>query len=818
MKTHTNSWKILTFICCLLCLPITGIAKKSKKTLQSVKAETPYEKLLKDKQNYPHAHGLMNLFWMKEKLYMEIPKQLLNRTLLTGTMVYQVSNMQESSVGYRPDDPIAVSFIRSDSVLRLYQLKTSPLVQSITYQPTAQRSFAYVLIEQFPIKAYSPDSAMVVDISSLLLKDQAAMSPIDPKGFNHMDGWIKRKPSFKKERSTIVGIQAYNDCISISFLLSYDLSISLLGVFPVAENIPFTALTKRYFMVLPETDYKPRMADARVGTQQCTRTFFSNEEQGSRELHWVNRWNLENKESLVFYVDTLLPESWKRSVERSAARWNEAFRELGYNQVIQLKPFPKDATSVDVNSLAHSSIRYVTSPAGELSHQLWSSPFTGEILSATIFIPHNLAATIQRHYFLQTSSFNQKARTLVPDESLVEEALTSQLLKQWGYCLGLTDNMAGSYTYPVDSLQSSTFVKCHGLSASVMDALPMNYLLDESSFNTDVPLTQQVLGAYDKWALRYLYQRYPGKSPIEEREALRKLVKERNSNPLLLFKQVQSKKAYYDPRGMENDLGNDAVRSASIAFRNLAKVIQQANGWLDCDDKDYAMRFELYGHLINQADEHVKHVLQQVGGIYLNEKYQGDSYPFYQVVDKEVQRKSLCWMLETIEKMEWMDQKDLLNHTGLVGSAADYAQKFFGNLVLVQLNNLWLSESKADNPYTQQQAVDDVMDFAWKESRIGKVPSSFKRFMQSQLVQQAIALSNVETTQSEKKNTKKSANHFPYYSQLNRDAFWYGVLLQLQTVCQSTQRVAPTQALKDEAAYFLFLINRALNKDVSKYS
>ena len=86
-----------------------------------------------------------------------------------------------------------------------------------------------------------------------------------------------------------------------------------------------------------------------------------------------------------------------------------------------------------------------------------------------------------------------------------------------------------------------------------------------------MPLTQQVLGEYDHWALRYLYQPMNKKTPQEELSALRALVSERNRNPLLLFKGPQNRKAYYDPRGMEMDLGNDAIRAATIAFENMGQ-------------------------------------------------------------------------------------------------------------------------------------------------------------------------------------------------------------------------------------------------------
>ncbi len=90
-----------------------------------------------------------------------------------------------------------------------------------------------------------------------------------------------------------------------------------------------------------------------------------------------------------------------------------------------------------------------------------------------------------------------------------------------------------------------------------------------------------------------------------------------------------------------------------------------------------------------------------------------------------------------------MDDKELLNPCALTGSVADYSQKFLGNLVLVQLSNIWLSESKSNDPYTQQQAISDLISFLFKEARMGKSSADFKRFMQGQFLNAVISWSDV---------------------------------------------------------------------------
>lgn len=108
--------------------------------------------------------------------------------------------------------------------------------------------------------------------------------------------------------------------------------------------------------------------------------------------YWVNRWNLTEENPIVFYVDTLLPESWQRCVYRSADIWNKSFQKIGFPNALVVKPYPKDGTVFDANNITKSCIRYVISPSNQITDNCWSDPLTGEIISANIYIPHNLAS------------------------------------------------------------------------------------------------------------------------------------------------------------------------------------------------------------------------------------------------------------------------------------------------------------------------------------------------------------------------------------------------------------------------------------------
>jgi len=177
--------------------------------------------------------------------------------------------------------------------------------------------------------------------------------------------------------------------------------------------------------------------------------------------------------------------------------------------------------------------------------------------------------------------------------------------------------------------------------------------------------------------------------------------------------------------------------------------------------------------------------------------------------------------------MTWLDNTDLLNHCALTGSAADYGQKFFGNLIFVQLDAMWLSESKSADPYTQEEAVADLKDFLFKESRAGKVPADFKRFMQSRYLDALITWSDVNGNSSGASSSSSSSSSLTDYRPYKgmtaiesisykgspvRQAFWYSCLLDLKSEFQKAKALAPTRDLRDEYDYRLYTLRRALEK------
>ena len=863
---------ILIYLFTVAGIPDASARKKKNKQnakTEKVKEISKYEKLFKDKKHI-QAKGLFTMHLAEGKVYMEVPVGTLGQRMLMGSTVEKISDPLESSVGAQPTPPIQVIFEKSDSLINICKVneKIKIFDKERKGQSAIAKSQIGAVIASFPIAAYSPDSsAIVFEATSFFISDDKALDPLDPKAYNSLEGYVKRTGTFKRNRSQIASVEAYPDNASVTSCLSYSVSLSLFGIFKMVEDKPLTALVKRTFLKLPDEGFISREADARVGTAYSQYIEFSGDQQGSRNRYYANRWRLEPKDKeaflsgklsepqkpIVFYVDNTFPEKWQEYISRSVEQWNKAFEKIGYKDAIRTKIYPQNDSTFNDTNLKYSCIRYVISPSEGINDNVWTDPRTGEIISANIYICHNLPMQIQRDRLLQTAAYDKNARTLTLNEEDFGKAFVSMLMRNIGHCLGLTDNLAGSAAYSADSLRSAGFTREKGISSSVMDDLTFNYLLSADLYKTGDSWCQESIGEYDYWAIRWLYGSFSNAdTPEQESAMLKKLVSEKSGNPIYMYGKRQNRRAFYDPRSMSRDLGNNAVESAGFAFKNLSEVIAGMNNWIDKQDYDYSFRKVIYGYIINQVYDYMIHVFKNVGGIYINEKYAGDPDPTYQSVPKEIQKKSLLWIMQQIEDLTWLDNPDLIKNCGLESNISNFAQNYFGNFIFVQLNAMALSESKSDDPYTQLEAARDVMNFLMKESNVGKIPSNNKISLQSMFVDNLIRWSNLTGKASEtsssfssilslalkdtnKKNVLQYYNYIRKYPELinfttenegmsamqsvrfnvlpERSHEWYGMLLDFKSSLRNAANKAPTEELKNTYLYQIYKIDKALSKD-----
>ena len=103
---------LLYFLAAAFLIETNASPRKKKKNTDTVthKTETAYEKLFKKGET--KVEGLITLHRVNNQLYFEFPLQLLNKEMLLGSTVSEISDNGDAIVGQKPKDPLHIQFTK----------------------------------------------------------------------------------------------------------------------------------------------------------------------------------------------------------------------------------------------------------------------------------------------------------------------------------------------------------------------------------------------------------------------------------------------------------------------------------------------------------------------------------------------------------------------------------------------------------------------------------------------------------------------------------------------------------------------------------
>ena len=744
-----------------------------------------------DGKKVSSVKGIVGLHDVEGKIYMEVPRSLEGKRLLTGTVVEECSDMLESNIGYQPVEPYIVSFQESNGALVLNRLNGS--YNLLCEDNNLSISNINTIEKVFEIKEFSSDSSSVlIDATSYFLSHDKSMDPIDPKAYNAAEGFVKRTGTYVPKTTLLRGFNAAEDCFSVSVSNSYKVKAAFLGVFAADEQTVVTSVVRRNFVLLPEVSMMPVEFNVKVGTYSVSLEDYDQGKPKSSSVKYATKWRLDAGEDGVarkpvrFYVDDSFPDSWKTGIFSSISEWNEAFRKIGLESALEARLYT-GAEDVCPSDIRSNFILYNLSPAEKITDNRWCDPSTGEILGAGIVVNHGVSELIKKNLLLQTSAGAKASRTMTVDSVLFAKALKSMLMRHVGHCLGLSDNMAGSHAYPVDSLSNASFTSKHGISASVMDELPFNFVAYSSGDVEDgVVMMQETPGEYDLYALSHLY----GGSVKESKT---------------YFGKRQKLTDFYDPRSMSFDLGDDAAASVEKGFAGLGAVIRDMSGWISNEDADYNFREGLQEAVVLQAYEYMKQVFVNVGGIHVSPKEEGDLHNTYASVPKDVQRRHLKWALERIDDLSFLDSEQIKEDSPLRGDTGEFCQVYFTNFIFIQLDAMWLSEIRSADPYTQEEALSDVAAHIWKGAERGETPTDLQKYQRYLYIDNLLSWAGVRGNFYFRKPTVKREISRP-----DKTHIWDGVLLDTKKLLEKACNKARTPEAENHYKYLLHTLNKQL--------
>ena len=358
-------------------------------------APRPYAQVIRG--DVKTKSGLFKTHMIGSSLYYEIPAGEFGKDMLLVTQI--AKNNEGDGYGGEPIDTRVVRWERRGN--RVLFRNVSYAIMSDPSAPIAEavRNSNYdAILAVFPVAAYGPDSAPVIDVTRLYTSPPNEVSAIQA-----IRGQLDAARSFMER------VAAYPTNIEIEAALTINAqpqAVSFFPGLPPAQPAPGTPTSTKSVVVhwsmvkLPERPMMPRLRDSRIGYFYTSTIDFSRPEQRAQQRNYIARYRLEKKDPnaavsepvkpIVYYIDPATPSWLVPFVKKGVEEWQVAFEAAGFRNAIVAREVPKDDPDFSLEDARFSSIRWLPSTIENANGPSDTDPRSGEILNADVNMYHNI--------------------------------------------------------------------------------------------------------------------------------------------------------------------------------------------------------------------------------------------------------------------------------------------------------------------------------------------------------------------------------------------------------------------------------------------
>lgn len=613
-------------------------------------------------------NGLMNVVSKKDTMFLELPTKLLGKEILVVNRLQRVpKELNESGVNKGinyENQVIRFEWDKKKKTITIRQQRVTPLVDSKdAMAQSVKDNYIDPVISVIKVREVGPDSASVIfPVTKLFNGSDACLNDV----FHSVN--ISQNPNGSLSR--ILSIKAHPESVTATSELTT-------MVREGNERVYVTVVVSTSLLVLPEQPMMGREESNRVGYFSDNVLSFSDSQQKTKTLHYINRWRLEPedvaayergeltrpKKQIVFYLDRSIPESMRKPIRQGILDWNEAFQCAGFRDAVRVEEMT-DSIEREDDDVKYSVVTYAASEKANAMGPCITDPRSGEILEADVIWWHNVKKLLSQWIKVQTAAIYPGARQLELPDSIIADAARFVASHEVGHSLGLRHNMRASAAYPTDSLRSQSFInRVGGISASIMDYARYNYIAQPGD---GVTIHAPRIGAYDKMAIEWGYRWFS--TEVEAKIKLSQFLRDHSSKEFM-YSETGGFRQAINPAAMSEDLGDDPVKSASYGLENLKRIVPNISAWTRSGDFDQTWdeAADLWSGVINQWDMYNYHVLANVGGMYLENTVVTDGKQTYTHVPAARQKASVDYLIKNVFTMpEWLFPASLMNQTYLL--------------------------------------------------------------------------------------------------------------------------------------------------------
>jgi hypothetical protein len=325
--------------------------------------------------------GLFALYKTGDHLYAEIRPDQFNQTFLVPVTIARGMASAGVPVG---DDEMVLIFRRVGDRIQLVRrnihFKASP---GSSLDKSVKQNYTDSVLMALPIIAINPmrGGATLIDFSDIFMTDFAQL------GLGMVD----------RSRSNWSKVKGFNNNMELEVETTFSgggRRYGMSGADSVPDHRGITLVIHYSLMKTPDTGYRPRVADDRVGHFLSATKDFGVTDPDTNFVRLVNRWRLEKatphaklsppKKQIVWYVEDTVPIEYRPYVEEGIREWNKAFEKIGFKDAIAVRWEESGRDDFDPEDTNYCTFRWITSDGAYAMSCLRANPLTGEMIDGDV--------------------------------------------------------------------------------------------------------------------------------------------------------------------------------------------------------------------------------------------------------------------------------------------------------------------------------------------------------------------------------------------------------------------------------------------------
>jgi hypothetical protein len=392
------------------------------------------------------VEGLLTFYRKGHHLYAELPMHQLNRPLLVPITIARGIGRTGQPVG---DEDMIIVFRRVDDRIQVVRRNIHHRAPAGTpLDKSVKQNYTDSVLMALPILAINPmrGAAAIVDFSEIFFTDFAelGLGSIDrtrtswtkAKGFpNNME--LEVEATFTGGRGLMHG---QND--------------------GVADHRGITLVIHYSLIRIPDSGYRPRLADDRVGHFLSAAKDYGIADADSNFVRMIDRWRLVKanpraklsppRKQIVWYVEDTVPIEYRPYVEEGIREWNKAFEKIGFKDAIAVRWEEAGRDDFDPEDTNYCTFRWVTSDMGYARSCLRANPMTGEMIDGDVVFDAGFIRHWKQQYALLITSTTAGDGREAPAPLALGEVISPILASKMGFGQPAAGNLLG-----LDTLQQT---------------------------------------------------------------------------------------------------------------------------------------------------------------------------------------------------------------------------------------------------------------------------------------------------------------------------------------------------------------------------